>query len=384
MATFEKNPPRIFLSAGEASGDLHASNLCRALKRLNPAVRLTCLGGRRLRDAGADILVDNKEISVVGLFEVARHVKHILDAWRRLRRHIILDRPDLVILIDFPDFNFLLGRLAKRCGIKVLYYISPQVWAWRSGRVRALNRFVDEMAVILPFETAFYERRGMKVRYVGHPLLDVIREAPSREEAVQRYKRQEGGVLVGLLPGSRRSEVRLLLPTLLEAASILHAEIPAVSFVIPLASNLDPALIEAATADCGVPVRIVPADTYGAIRACDLVIAVSGTVTLESAMLGTAMIIVNKVSEISYYAGRHLIQAKFVGLPNLLAGRSIVPELLQHDANAGTIADCALSFLRDPELIEGQKGELERICRLLGEPGVSSRVAELALEMIER
>lgn len=384
MEAFEKNPPRIFLSAGEASGDLHGSNLLRALKSFEPATRLTCLGGPHLRDAGAEILVDNKEISVVGLFEVLRHSKDLFGAWRKLRRHILFDRPDLVILIDFPDFNFLLGRLAGRCGIKVLYYISPQVWAWRSGRVRALKRFVDEMAVILPFESDFYERRGMKVRYVGHPLLDVMQNAPSHREALRRYGVQGKGCLVGLLPGSRRSEVRLLLPVLLEAAGILHNEIPSISFIIPVASNLDPAFIRAETAGCNLPIRLVAGDTYGAIRACDLAIAVSGTVTLEIAMLGIPMIITNRVSNLSYYAGRSLLQVKYVGLPNLLVDRAIVPELLQHDARADLIAGQALAFLREPELRDRQKRELERVRGLLGEPGVSTRVAKLALGMIGR
>lgn len=382
MGPFEERSPRIFLSAGEASGDLHGSFLVRALKELRPDVRVACLGGPMLREAGAQVLADNGEIAVVGLTEVLHHARDLFDVWKRIRNHIIRRRPDLIVLIDFPDFNFLLGRLAKRFGIKVFYYISPQVWAWRSGRVRTLKRIVDEMAVILPFEVPFYRRHAMTVHFVGHPLLDVVQRAPSRAQALRRHGTADGTALIGLLPGSRKSEVRLVFPVLLEAACRLRERMPGASFIIPVAPTLDPEPIRAAVAQAGLAARVVAGDTYGVIRACDLIVTVSGTVTLEAALLDTPMIVVNRVSNMSYYLGRDLIRVRYIALPNLIADRAVVPELLQQEARADLVCDSVLEHLRDPEKTAAQKREFARIRERLGDPGVAHRVARMVLGTI--
>ncbi len=375
---------KVFLSAGEASGDLHGSYLVEALRDLDPGIRVSCLGGRRLRQAGARVMVDNGEVAVVGLFEVLSHTKAIYAALRKIGAYMERERPDLVILIDFPDFNFLLARIAKRLGIRVFYYISPQVWAWRSGRARTLKRLADGMAVILPFEPAFYERYGMKVHYVGHPLLDVLADAPSREEAELKYRgNPSGGPLIGLLPGSRLSEIKSLLPLMLGAGRLIHSQQPDASFLLPVASSLNPDPIRVRAAASGLPVRIVSDDAYGAIRACDLVIAASGTVTLETAILGTPMIITYKVSGLTYHLGRNLIRVKHVGMPNVIAGRRIVPELLQNEAVPERIASEALAFLRAPQRLEEQRRELRAIRGHLGTAGVARRVARLALELMK-
>lgn len=336
-----------------------------------------------LRNAGAEVLADNKEIAVVGLTEVLRHAKDIFNAWKRIRNHIVRQRPDLIVLIDFPDFNFLLARLARRCGMKILYYVSPQVWAWRSGRVRTLKRVVDEMAVILPFEVDFYRRHGMAVRYVGHPLLDAVRNAPPRDEALTRYGAADGSLLIGLLPGSRQSEVRLVFPVLIEAARRLRERMPGLSFIVPAAPTLAPEPIRSALAEAKLPARVVSGDTYGVIRACDLIVTVSGTVTLEAALLDTPMIIVNRVSRLSYTLGRDLIRVRYVGLPNLIAGRGVVPELLQQEARADIVCERVLDFLRDPALPAAQRRAFAGIRERLGQPGVARRVATMALRMLE-
>lgn len=374
----------IFLSAGEASGDLHGSRLVKALRELAPETRITCLGGPALKEAGAEVLVDNRDLAVVGLFEVVRHLRVIASAWRRIENHLRKDRPRLVVLIDFPDFNFLLARLAARLGIRVFYYISPQIWAWRRGRVRTVRRFVHEMAVILPFEAEFYRQHGIHVHYVGHPLLDVMEAAPTVEAARERYRPAGPGPVVGILPGSRHGEIRLLLPTLLETAAQLCERVPGVSFLVPVAPTLDAAPLREAFDAKGLPAGVVTGDTYGAIRACDLLIAVSGTVTLEAAILGVPMIVVNRVSDLSYYTGRHLIKVTHVGLPNLIAGRGIVPELLQHDATPERIAAKALEFLQDPGRLDEQRKDLASIRNRLGTPGVARRTAKLVLETIPR
>lgn len=339
------------------------------------------MGGRFLEAAGARVLVDHRELSVVGLAEVAAHLRVIYRAWRRISAYLTHSPPKLVVLIDFPDFNLLLARLARRRGIKVFYYISPQVWAWRSGRVRTIRRLVEGMAVILPFEKEFYERHQMKVQFVGHPLLDVLANLPSLEAMRQRYREAEEGPLVGLLPGSRQSEVRLLLPILIESAMIIQKTLPDVTFVIPVAPSLDVTSLATLPAPRRLPVRLVSGDTYGVMRACDLLITVSGTATLEAAILGTPMIITNRVSDLSYYLGRHLIRVKYIGLPNLIAGRLIVPELVQHNAQPELIAAEAIRFLEDPSRLQEQRRELAFIRSRLGEPGVAERVADLVVRM---
>ncbi|MCU0588443.1 MAG: lipid-A-disaccharide synthase [Syntrophobacteraceae bacterium] len=372
----------IFLSAGEASGDLHASALTRRLKAALPSTRFTCLGGPALARAGANVLVSNRDLAVVGLVEVLKHARAITDGWRTIRRYLCQVRPDLVILIDFPDFNFLLMRLARRLGIPVFYFISPQVWAWRRGRVRALKRMADDLAVILPFEVDFYRSHGMKVHYVGHPLLDILEAAPSREEAARRYRRGENRRLVGLLPGSRRGEIAAMLPVLMGAAELMAARRPDVDFILPLAPDVSPELPGGLARPAAAAVSVVQGDTHGVIRACDLILAVSGTVTLEAAILGTPMIITYKVSPLSYRVGRRLIRVDRAGLPNLIAGRMIAPELLQDDATPEGLAREALDFLDSPGRLERQRRDLAGVREILGKPGAVDRTADLVLKRL--
>ncbi|MHC1743760.1 MAG: lipid-A-disaccharide synthase [Syntrophobacteraceae bacterium] len=375
-----KRPLQVFLSAGEASGDLHGAELVHALLAMEPEARITCLGGVRLREAGAEVIVDNRDISVVGLVEVARHARTIHAAWKTIRAHLSSSRPDVMVLIDFPDFNFLLARLARRLGIRVFYYVSPQVWAWRSGRVRTIKRCVDRMAVILPFEAAFYARHGMTVDYVGHPLLDVLAGAPSVEEARERYRSGSAEWVVGLLPGSRRGEIRLLLPLMLDSAELIRERLPGVHFLLPVAQSIDRETISREVRRRNLPIRIVSGDTYGAMRASDLLITASGTVTLEAAILGTPMVITYRVSDFSYFVGRRFVKVDLAGLPNLIAGRIIAPELLQHDAKPELLARTALSFLESPARLAEAKRDLLGIRGALGSPGVAERVARLVLE----
>ncbi len=380
MAGLRRRVIKVFLSTGEASGDLHGSYLVKALKARAPDIQITCMGGPLLRSAGAEVLVDHRHLSVVGLSEVAGHLKMIYGAWRTITAYLRRSLPDKVILIDFPDFNFLLARAAKRLGIRVFYYISPQVWAWRSGRVRTIKRLVDRMAVILPFETEFYAKYKVKVDFVGHPLLDVLAAPPSPEQAGARYELPGSRPLIGLLPGSRRSEIRSLLPLFLDAAGIIRDRLPDASFIVPVASSLHPSLFEADLSGRGLPVRLVTGDTYGVMRACDLLLTVSGTATLEAAILGCPMIIVNRVSGLSYHLGRRLIRVSFIGLPNLIAGHQIVPELVQSDARPELVAASALSFLEYPERLKEQRQELGLIRNKLGDIGVADRVATLVLK----
>jgi lipid-A-disaccharide synthase len=346
-----------------------------------PNVRVSCMGGPLLEATGAEVVVDHRHLSVVGLAEVAGHARAIYRAWRTITSHLCTNPPKVLVLIDFPDFNFLLARTARRLGISVFYYISPQVWAWRSGRVRTIKRLVNEMAVILPFEAEFYDRREMEVHFVGHPLLDVLATPPPRQQVKEQYQASDSGYLIGLLPGSRQSEIRSLLPIFLDAAGLLHRQLPDISFIIPVAPSLDVSSFETALSNKDVPVRLVAGNTHGVVRACDLILTVSGTSTLEAAILETPMIIINRVSDLSYRLGRHLVRVKYIGLPNLIAGRPIVSEFIQNNAQPMLIACEALNLLKHPELLEQQRQELRQIRSQLGEPGAADRVAQLVLQM---
>ena len=369
----------IFISAGEASGDLHGSHLVRAIWSIAPQTRLSCLGGPHMQAAGVPAIVDNRRISVVGVTEVIGHIRPIYGAWAKIRSHLLASRPAMVVLIDFPDFNLFLGKFAKKIGAKVFYYISPQVWGWRESRVKKIRKLVDRMAVILPFEKGFYASHGMDVDYVGHPLVDIMADLPDKTQCDRLYHRFNGP-LVGLLPGSRRSEIKLMFDILMDAGRIISRSFPAARFLIPLASSLDARDMESMAARWSLPVQVVHNDTYSAIRACDLILTVSGTVTLEAAILETPMIVLYNVSRLSRQIGKLLIRAKFVGLPNLIAGRAIAPEFVREEPTGPRLAECAIKLLMNPALLDEQRLELRSIRNQLGAPGISARVARLVLD----
>ncbi len=369
----------IFISAGEASGDLYGSHLARAIWSIAPQTRLSCLGGPHMQAAGVAAIVDNRRISVVGATEIAAHIRAIYGAWRKIRSHLLATRPALVVLIDFPEFNLHLGKFAKKIDAKVFYYISPQVWAWREGRIKKIRRLVDRMAVILPFEKAFYASHGMDVDYVGHPLVDIMADLPDKTQCDRLYHRFDGP-LVGLLPGSRRSEIKLMFDILMDAGRIISRSFPAARFLIPLAPSLDARDMESRAARWSLPVQVVHNDTYSAIRACDLILTVSGTVTLEAAILETPMIVIYKVSRLSRLIGKLLIRVKYAGLPNVIADRAIAPEFVREEPTGPRVAECAIKFLMNPVLLEEQRLELRNIRNQLGAPGISARVARLALD----
>lgn len=369
----------IFISAGEASGDLHGSHLARAIWSIAPQTRLSCLGGPHMQAAGVQTIVDNRRISVVGATEIAAHIRDIYGAWRRIRSHLLATRPALVVLIDFPDFNLHLGKFAKKIGVKVFYYICPQLWAWREGRINKIRRIADRMAVILPFEKGFYASHGIDVDYVGHPLVDIMADLPDKTQCDRLYHRFNGP-LVGLLPGSRRSEINLVFDILMDAGRIISRSFPAARFLIPLASSLDARDMESMAARWSLPVQVVQNDTYRAIRACDLILTDSGTVTLEAAILETPMIVLYKVSWLSRQIGLLLIRAKFAGLPNLIAGREIAPEFVREEPTGPRLAECAIKLLMNPALLDEQRLELRTIRNQLGAPGISARAAQIALD----
>jgi len=370
----------VMIIAGEASGEMHGANLARALVAMAPGLRCCGVGGSAMRAAGVDILLPSSELSVVGITEVVTKIPALLRGRRRVLDALDARRPDLLVLIDFPDFNLHVAKHAKRRGIPVLYYISPQVWAWREGRVTTIGNRVDHVAVILPFEVAYYRRHGVPVTYVGHPLLD----RPPLDADLSAVTPSEEAPVVGLLPGSRDREVGHLLPVMLEAADRIRRKFPGARFLISRAPTVTTGDMDAVLrrAPDGLDVDISTEDVRRVFSASTFVIAASGTVTLEAALSETPMVIVYRVSPSSYWLGRLLIRVPFIGLANLIANEPVVPELIQNDASADNIADVVSGYLADGEALAGMRAKLGAIREKLGPPGASDRVARIALELM--
>jgi lipid-A-disaccharide synthase len=373
---------KIFIVAGEASGDLHGADLTRALLTLDPEVTLMGMGGERMRRAGVKLLVDAGKLAAVGLTEGVSRLAELGRAFRRIRNALAAEHPRLLILIDFPEFNFWLARSARRIGIPILYYISPQVWAWRRGRIKTLKRLVKKMLVIFPFEEVLYREAGVPVTFVGHPMLDRLQDVPTRDEARRQLECGPSDVIVGLLPGSREGEVRHHLPVLKEAVSQIAQDQPEVRFLLAVADSLPPNLVETLLQGGHSGIRPVRGLTYHVMRAADLLITASGTATLEAGLLGTPMVIIYRVSRLTWWVGRLLVDVPSIGMVNLVAGGRVVPELLQWDFTPERVAQSALELLHSPEALGVIRGKLEDVRERLGEEGASLRAAQEVLKTL--
>ncbi len=367
---------------GEASGDLHGANLIRAARRIDPGLSFFGVGGPRMAAEGCRIVIPAEEISVMGLVEVVSHFPIIWRAFRRLKAVLKgPERPDLLICIDFPDFNLRLARQAKTAGVPVLYYVSPQVWAWRRGRVWKIARVVDRLAAILPFEPDFYRQTGLSVEYVGHPLLDEFEGARDLETVLREQGLDPSRPVVGLFPGSRRSELRFSFPTILEAAEEIRRRQPGVQFLLPVASSLGPQPFAEALAGRDLPVTLMEGSIYDGAAACDAILAVSGTVTLQIALVGTPMAILYKMAPLTYAIGRRLVKVEHIGLANIVAGRGVVREFIQEEASPENLAGEILRILEDPGYRQAIRDGLATVRERMGEGGCSERVAGMASEM---
>ena len=375
-------PKRVVMVAGEASGDLHGGALLRELRARLPGIEVTGVGGPGLREAGMQAVADTAAIAGMGLVEAADKLWALLGAYLRLRRLLRSDPPDLLVLIDFPEFNLRLARVAKRLGVPVLYYIGPQVWAWRRGRARAMGSTVDRLLVVFPFEPSWYESEGVEASYVGHPLVDCVRPTRAREETLSRYGLDPERKTVVLLPGSRDQEVRRLLPPLVRAAEILGTQ-RRYQFAAAVAPMLDPAQVERVVRAASVPIAVVAGDTYNLIHASDLALVASGTATLETALLERPMVIAYRVAPLTYALARLLVRVPFIGMPNLIARRKVVPELVQGEATGERIAAEARTILETPVVRDDIVAGLRDVRMRLGSGGAAARAAEVALEMLE-
>jgi len=367
--------------AGEASGDLHGAHFVQAMQTVNPGLFFYGIGGQAMKAAGVRILLDAAILSVVGITEVFAKLPNILKALSLARRLLKSLKPDLLILIDFPDFNLRVAGYAKKMGIKVLYYISPQIWAWRSGRIKKIKRLVDHMVVILPFEANFYRQYGVPVTFVGHPLLDKQNKTANFDGALNSLT----SPVIGLLPGSRDREISVHLPLMLSAAEKLKKENPKLSFVVSLAAPKDASLVEYIIKNSGqadaFPMVSGPVEKI--FQKADLVLAVSGTVTLEAAIAEIPMVIIYTVSPLSYWIGKKFIKVDHIGLINLIADERVVPELVQKDATPEKIAQIAGDLIRDVDQLEKTKRKLHAVTKKLGSPGASMRTARLVEKLLE-
>jgi lipid-A-disaccharide synthase len=337
-----------------------------------------------MRAAGVRLLADAGDTAVVGIAELWEKRRALRAALLTLRAHLAATRPVLLICVDFPDFNLLLARTAHRLGIPVCYFISPQIWAWRSGRIRTIRRLVRKMLVLFPFEEALYRAAGVDVAFVGHPLLDTLADVPKRDACRARIAIAETAQAVALLPGSRTAEVRRHLPILLGAAAKIREAEPDVTLLLGLTETTDREAAATAAAAAGVPVQVIQGRTPEVMRAADFVLAVSGTVTLEAAILGTPMLITYRFGVVSSWLVRLLVRVRFAGLPNLIAGKAIVPELLQNDATPERLAAVALEVMRSVPRQAAMREALAEVRQRLGNPGAVERAAREVLMLLPR
>lgn len=374
----------IMISAGEASGDLIASHLVTQLKKLQPEIALFGMGGPKMREAGVAILQPAETIAVNGVVEMLRHYLILRRAMKRMQTLIVERKPALLILVDYPGFHLRLAEFAKKQGVKVLYYVSPKIWAWGGKRIYRIAKCVDAMAVVFPFEEALYKEIGVQVRYVGHPLIEFAKTTHS----LQTLKQQQGipldALVIGLFPGSRRSEITQILPEMLRAASLLQQQYPQVHWLLPVASFLSQAWIQSTLASYPqLSIRCVEGSDYDAMASCDLAIAASGTVTLELALLTIPMVVVYRVHSITYHLLKRLLTIDTIALPNILAKRRIVVELVQRDFTAGRVASEVTDLIENSQKMMQQKQDLKQLQEtLMTDHSPATNAAQFALEVL--
>ena len=382
MAKELHSPKRIMIVAGEASGDLHAANFVKAAHSIEPTLHFYGIAGRKMQAAGVEAIHDADELAVMGLIEPLLNYRKLSSILKHMKQLVCEDKPDLLVLIDYPGFNLRLAEAAKACGVKVLFYVSPQVWAWRQGRVKKIGERIDMMAVIFPFESEFYERFHIPVRYVGHPLVDEVHASLGKDEAFKAFALDPHKRTVGLFPGSRRGEVKRLLPIMLQAAKQLKQSHPQLQFVLPIASSLNREMIQPCLDAVDIEVTTVDGQSYDVAQICDAIMTASGTATLEIAMMGIPMVITYKVAWLTYAIVEHMIKIPHIGLANIIAGEEVAKEYVQKHATPAVLAAEIAHILDDQDYAEEMKQKLAEVKRRLGEGGGSDNLARLAIEML--
>ncbi len=374
--------PLVMIVAGEPSGDAHGAKLCRQLKKQSPKIELFGMGGVGMASSGVELVHRIEHTGVVGFWEVFKDIGRYRKIFNRMVEIMDERRPDAVVLIDYPGFNIRFARQAHRRGIKVVYYISPQLWAWGRRRVEKIRKYVDRMVVIFAFEKEFYRSWDVETDFVGHPLVDILEPMIGEEEAIPALN-LDGSPVIALLPGSRKAEIERILPLMLKTAEIVRARKPGVQFALPVASAELRPLIEEHLQESSLDIRLITSGLPALLRGSDLAIVASGTVTLEGAIFGVPMIIVYKLSFFSWLIARLLIRIDFIGLVNIVSGSMIVPEYIQFQARPSRIAARALDLLEDPSARAEMQSALEEVRKKMGPPGASRRAAEIILNLID-
>ena len=372
----------VLIVAGEASADLHASHLVKVMKRMDPRMVFWGIGGKRMQRAGVRILISASDMAVVGVTEVFFRLRTIAKARGKLKSILKNNHPDLLILIDYPDFNIHIASIAKRFHVPVLYYISPQVWAWRKGRVRKISRRIDRMAVILPFEQEFYKHRRVKVDFVGHPLLDALPVKVDKEKVREKLGLDQGYPVVGLLPGSRKEEIKNLFPVMMDAAKIMEQRYHRIRFYLQLAPSIKREFAQSFIKGTSVGIKILQGDVYELLSICDIALVASGTATLETAISEVPMVIAYKVSPITYWTAKKFVKVPHIGLANLVAGERVVPELIQNEVIPERLAHEALTILENDHVKENMVEKLRGVKKSLGKGGASKTTAKIAFELM--
>ena len=380
----EKPEKKILIIAGEASGDLHGSNLVKEMLSLDPRLLFYGVGGENMKKVGVNLVADIADMAVVGIIEVLFKARSIYKVYRKLKKTLTADHLSLIILIDYPDFNLLFARAAKKKKVPIVYYISPQIWAWRKRRIQHIARLIKKMIVIFPFEEKFYQNAGIDVDFVGHPLLDSVRSHLSRDEIFNYLRLAPGIPTVGLLPGSRTSEIRRHLPLMLKAVPLISEKLSSVQFIIPVAPGLDSGEIKNMAGPQNTTIRVVDDSIYEVMQIADLLLVASGTATVEATIMGTPMVVIYRVSPLTYLLGKLLIKVKNIGMVNIIAEKTVVPELIQGDLHPEKIASTVVRIFQSPSTLKEMRKELIKVREKIGTPGASRRAARIINNLLQR
>ena len=373
---------KIFFSAGESSGDQHAANLFTELRTQRPSLIGVGMGSVKMAEAGIDLCFDSSKISVIGVAEVVGRYIEIRRVLKAMQNALLHEKPDLLICVDYKEFNYQFAKFAKKHGIQVLFYVSPQVWAWRRDRVKKYGAVIDMMAVIFPFESAYYEAENVPVRYVGHPSIDKVIPKLSKQDALATFNLNFDMPVVGLVAGSRVNEIKRLLPIMLSAAQQLKMRFPTCQFILPQADSISDELIGFYLNMADIDVRVIKHQQYDVMQCCDVIMTCSGTATLEIALMNIPMVICYKLNALTYWLGRYLVKTRFIGLPNIIFGEGIVRELIQHDATPENLANEVSRLLSNPSAAQMQRENLNIVREKLGQGGGIQTMAKLVFEML--
>lgn len=368
---------RIMIIAGEASGDLHAARLVDALKSINPHIEIFGIGGKKMKEAGVELIYDIVDLAVVGFIEVLKHLGTFKKIFKRLLLVLETKRPDVVILVDYPGFNLRLAKYIKEKNIPVVYYISPQVWAWGKDRIREIKKCVDKMIVIFGFEEDIYKEAGVKVSFVGHPFLDIVRSEWKKEETIKHLHLKHHSMRIALFPGSREKEVERHLPVMLKACKLIRGKIPESEFILSRRKELDKSVYNKIIDRSNIKPHSLEDRPYEIMHISDLVIVSSGSATLETAIMERPMVIIYKTSLVTWLLARNMVKIPYIGLVNVIAGKRIAPELIQFEATGENISRESLEILNNKRLHEDMRRGLKKVKEKLGENGATGRAAHI-------